>query len=233
MIQNKRDLGGLKTKDGRSIRPGMIIRSAQLGEAEDSDLNGISTIIDLRTIAEREEKPDQVCGREYLPIPIFEKVNEGMDGVSHEEKKQQSLIPDMAVLYGILMRVYADSFRKVLTAILEHDYSKGAVLWHCTEGKDRCGMTTALILEALGVDRKIILEDYLKTNLTNIPKAQAVREKLLATHGQEMADSVYQAYIADERYLRAAWEEMGTDYITGRLGIPEETLEAFRKTVLE
>ena len=94
-------------------------------------------------------------------------------------------------------------------------------------------MTTALILEALGVDRDIIQEDYLKTNLINIPKAQAVREKLLATHGQEMADSVYQAYIADERYLRAAWEEMGTDYITGRLGIPEETLEAFRKTVLE
>ena len=94
-------------------------------------------------------------------------------------------------------------------------------------------MTTALILEALGVDRETILEDYLKTNLINIPKAQAVREKVLATHGQEMADSVYQAYIADERYLRAAWEEMGADYITGRLGIPEETLEAFRKTVLE
>ena len=110
MIQNKRDLGGLKTKDGRTIRPGMIIRSAQLGEAEEAELNGISTIIDLRTIAEREEKPDRACGREYLPIPIFEKVNEGIDGVSHEEKKQQSLIPDMAVLYGILMRVYADNF---------------------------------------------------------------------------------------------------------------------------
>ena len=233
MIQNKRDLGGLKTKDGKTIRPGMIIRSAQLGEAEESDLNGISTIIDLRTIAEREEKPDQACGREYLPIPIFEKVNEGIDGVSHEEKKQQSMIPDMAVLYGILMRVYADSFRKVITAILEHDYSKGAVLWHCTEGKDRCGMTTALILEALGVDREIILEDYLKTNLINIPKAKAVREKLLATHGAEMAESAYQAFIADERYLRSAWEEMGNDYITGRLGIPEETLEAFRKTILE
>ena len=48
-----------------------------------------------------------------------------------------------------------------------------------------------------------------------------------------MADGAYQAYIADEKYLRAAWEEMGNDYITGRLGIPEETLEAFRKTILE
>ncbi|MBP5726770.1 MAG: tyrosine-protein phosphatase, partial [Clostridia bacterium] len=73
MIQNKRDLGGLKTKDGRRIKPGMFIRSAQLAEAEEQDLEGISTIIDLRTVAEREEKPDQACGREYLPIPIFEK----------------------------------------------------------------------------------------------------------------------------------------------------------------
>ena len=233
MISNKRDLGGLKTKDGKTIRPGMIIRSAQLGEAEESDLNGISTIIDLRTIAEREEKPDQACGREYLPIPIFEKVNEGIDGVSHEEKKQQSLIPDMAVLYGILMRVYADNFRKILKTILEHDYSKGAVLWHCTEGKDRCGMTTALVLEALGVDRDTILEDYLKTNLINLPKAAKVREKLLETHGEEVAEGAYRAYIADEKYIRAAWEEMGGDYIRGRLGITEEELEAFRDKILE
>ena len=230
MIQNKRDLGGLKTKDGKVIRNGMLVRSAKLAEAEENDLKGIATIIDLRTEAEREEMPDLTCGREYLPVPVFNKMNEG---ISHEEEAENKAIPDMAVLYGILMRVYADSFRKVMTAILEHDYGRGAVLWHCTEGKDRCGMTTALILEALGVDRDTILEDYLKTNLINIPKAEAVREKLLATHGAEMAESAYQAYIADERYLRSAWEEMGNDYITGRLGIPEETLEAFRKTVLE
>lgn len=139
----------------------------------------------------------------------------------------------MAVLYGIMMKQYADSFRRVLTAVLEHDYSKGAVLWHCSEGKDRCGMTAALVLEALGVDRDTIMEDYLKTNLVNLPKAEAIREKLQATHGQEMADGAYQAYIADEKYLRAAWEEMSNDYISGRLGIPEETLEAFRKTILE
>ncbi len=233
MIQNKRDLGGLKTRDGKTIRTGMLVRSALLAQAEEQDLDGVATIIDLRTIAERDEMPDQACGREYLPIPIFEKVNESIDGVSHEKKEEQSLIPDMAVLYGIMMKQYADSFRRVLTAVLEHDYSKGAVLWHCSEGKDRCGMTAALVLEALGVDRDTILEDYLKTNLVNLPKAEAIREKLQATHGQEMADGAYQAYIADERYLRAAWEAMGNDYISRRLGIPEETLEAFRKTILE
>ena len=94
-------------------------------------------------------------------------------------------------------------------------------------------MTAALVLEALGVDREIILEDYLKTNLVNLPKAVAIRDRLMETQGPEMAQTAYQAFIADERYLRAAWEEMGGDYLTGRLRIPEEALEAFRNTVLE
>ncbi len=230
MIQNKRDLGGLRTKDGKTVRPGMIVRSAQLNEAEEADLEGIASIIDLRTPGERQQMPDSTCGREYLTLPVFEQMNEG---ISHEEETKQMPLPDMAVLYGFMMKVYADSFRRIVLAILEHDYTKGAVLWHCTEGKDRCGMTTALILEALGVDRETILEDYLKTNLVNKPKAAALRERVLASQGKEMADAVYQAYIADEKYLRSAWKEMGSDYITGRLNIPEEKLEAFRKTVLE
>lgn len=232
MIQNKRDLGGLKTKDGRVIRSGMLVRSAKLAEAEENDLKGIASIIDLRTIAEREEIPDLTCGREYFPVPVFNQMNEG---ISHEEEaeKKKDPLPDMAVLYGILMRVYADNFGKILKTIMHHDFSKGAVLWHCTEGKDRCGMTTALVLEALGVDRETILEDYLKTNLINIPKAEKVREQLRETHGEEIAEGAYRAYIADEQYIRAAWEEMGSDYIRGRLGITEEELEAFRQTVLE
>ena len=94
-------------------------------------------------------------------------------------------------------------------------------------------MTTALILEALGVDRKTILEDYLKTNLVNIPKAEKIREQLLAIQGEEMANGAYRAYIADEKYIRAAWNEMGDDYIRDRLGIPEEVIAHFRETVLE
>lgn len=230
MIQNIRDLGGIRTTDGKTIRRGMLVRSAQLAQAEEQDLAGIAAVIDLRTIAEREEMPDRTCSREYLPLPIFEKMNEG---ISHEEGADENLIPDMAVLYGILMKQYTDSFGRVLRAVMNHDFSKGAVLWHCTEGKDRCGVTTALVLEALGVDRETILEDYLKTNLVNLPKAEKIRERLLVSRGKEFADGAYQAYIADARYLRAAWEEMGSDFIRGKLGISEEDLEAFRNRVLE
>ena len=229
MIQNKRDLGGIRTHDGRVIRKGMLIRSAQLFQANEEDLDGISTIIDLRTPGERKEAPDQTHGRAYLPLPLFDDVTAG---ISHESGAEDQGIPDMAVLYGKLMRECADSFRKVLTAVMTHNFSTGAILWHCTEGKDRCGMTTALILEALGAERKDIMEDYLKTNLVNLPKAIRIRERLIPTHGEAFAGRVFQAYIADERYLRSAWEAMGNDYIRNILGIDENSIQAFQKAVL-
>ena len=231
MIQNMRDLGGLRTADGRKIRPNMLIRSAQLAQAVGEDLEHVAAVIDLRTIKEREEMPDLVYSCRYLPMPVFD---EFKPGVSHEEEaKQAPKLPDMAVLYGILVRNYMDSFRNILTAIMHHDFSEGAILWHCTEGKDRCGITTAMILELLDVDRDTIMEDYLKTNLVNLPKAAAIREKLAAERGQEFADSVYQAYIADEKYLRSAWEAIGDVSLPEKLGISAEAVEAFKNTVLE
>ena len=230
MIPNKRDLGGIRTKDGRRIRPGMLVRSAQLRKAEEKDLEGVSSVIDLRTAGERMEAPDRTLGREYLPLPVFEEVNAG---ISHEERTRNAVIPDMAYLYGLMVKQNAESFRKILLAIMDHDYDTGAVLWHCTEGKDRCGMTAALVLEALGVDREDILKDYLKTNLVNVAKAEAIKAKLVRSHGEEFADSVYRAYIADERYLHSAWDAMGPDYIHDALRLTEDELNTFRDKVLE
>ena len=230
MIGNMRDLGGLQAADGRKIKPRMLIRSAHLAQAEEQDTEHISEVIDLRTPAERQESPDRTYRCEYTPIPVFEEINAG---ISHEEKAKNRAIPDMAVLYGMLIERYPEAFRKILLRIMEHDYSKGAVLWHCTEGKDRCGITAALVLEMLGVDRGTIMEDYLKTNLVNIPKAAGIRDRLAESHGREFAESVYRAVIADESYLRAAWAAMGDDYITGKLGIDRQAIEAFRNTILE
>ena len=230
MIQNLRDLGGIRNQEGKSIRKGMLIRSAHLFQAEEKDLKGIATIIDLRTPGERKEGPDRSHGREYLPMPIFDDVQAG---ISHESGTEEHLIPDMAILYRRLVTECADSFREVMLTILRHDYSSGAVLWHCTEGKDRCGLTSALVLEVLGVDRSVIMEDYLKTNLINLPKAIRMRERVAASHGEAFAASVYQAYIADERYLREAWDAMEKDYLRETLQIPEELLQRFQRTILE
>lgn len=38
------------------------------------------------------------------------------------------------------------------------------LLYHCTAGKDRTGMASALILYALGADDKTVMDDYLLSN---------------------------------------------------------------------
>ena len=230
MIRNMRDLGGLRTADGRKIKPQMLIRSAHLAQAEEQDTENISEVIDLRTPAERQESPDRTYRCEYTPLPVFEEINAG---ISHEEKARERAVPNMEILYGMLIERYPDAFRRILLRIMQHDFSKGAILWHCTEGKDRCGITTALVLEMLGVDRETIMEDYLKTNLVNIPKAAEIHDRLLETHGKEFADSVYRAFIADECYLKSAWKAMGDNFLTEKLGIDREQIEAFRKLILE
>ena len=81
------------------------------------------------------------------------------------------------------MIVATESCRKNLgiavKTVMEHDFSEGAVLWHCTEGKDRCGLLAAMLLSALGVSREDIMEDYLLTNEVNAPKAEMYYQHML------------------------------------------------------
>ena len=238
-VRNIRDLGGTPTFVGRSIRPDCLIRSAHLAEATDDDLTALkrerrlTTVIDLRTAQEIVEKPDHAEGLERLHFSIIEAL---MAGVTHEEEQErrEETLPDMADLYRAMMldACGIKNFAAALRAIFAHDYTSGSILWHCTEGKDRCGMTTALVLEALGVDRAVILEDYLLTNRVNRPKAEALYREALVEKGEAYAKSVYHAFLAEERYIRAAWDAMGKDYLRGALGIQEEEIEAFRNKVL-
>ncbi|MBR3245789.1 MAG: tyrosine-protein phosphatase [Parasporobacterium sp.] len=234
MIQNMRDLGGIRSSDGRVIRHGMLVRSAALVNAEPEDLVGISTVIDIRTTEETLEKPDITFGQEYLHLPVFD---EAVKGVSHESKTDEVEVPkmdifDMRAIYAKIVSLRFKEYSRVLRTIMSHDFSTGAVLWHCTEGKDRCGLTTAMLLEILGIPKDAIMEDYLKTNLVNLEKAEKLKEKLLVERGEVVAERFYRAMIADASYLEAAWDEMGDNYISDRLKIEEPEIMEFREKIL-
>lgn len=63
-LPNTRDLGGIRTADGRSIRLRRLLRSGALAGISDADREkllkeyNLKTVIDFRTDTEREEKPD-------------------------------------------------------------------------------------------------------------------------------------------------------------------------------
>ena len=236
-VSNIRDLGQTPAARGRLIRPGCLIRSAHLGSASREDISTlkalmkVDTVIDLRTNEEQREKPDLTDGISHLSVPVFDSLREG---ITHEARQKPDRPPDMADLYAFMMRDKncRSRFRRALDIIMAHDYTKGSVLWHCSEGKDRCGMLTALVLLALGASRETILRDYLATNETNIPKAEAVYDRLRASRGEEFARGVYKAFIADERYFDAAWDAMGSDYLTATLGLESEDILKFRDRIL-
>ena len=76
-VENCRDLGGIHTEQGRMVRPGLLVRSANLHDARHDDLEtlahrGISNVIDLRTDPERDLKPDRLLEDwSFYALPTF------------------------------------------------------------------------------------------------------------------------------------------------------------------
>lgn len=242
-IRNARDLGGISNAAGQRIRSGCLLRAAHLGMAscDDERLRALhlSRIIDLRTGVERMERPDYVpTGVEYLPLPV---IDESEPGISHEKKTENaSHIPILENLYSMILTVEdcRRNLGRAATVIMEHDFGQGCVLWHCTEGKDRCGLMTMTLLMALGVERKTITEDYLITNEVNAPRAEKEYEKALtAGRSERDAAALRDVLLAKERYINTAYaiiDRYGSDeaFLSECLYIPKSAILRFREAVL-
>ena len=240
--KNIRDLGGMPVAGG-VIKQGKILRASHLNAVSDSDLDTLilkyrlRTVIDLRNAAEKKEKPDRVLPDfNYLEMPVFDS---SVPGLSHESKQDLNGIPDMRELYEYVMNSPClDNLADVVRYIVKMDDDNFSVLYHCTEGKDRTGMVTALLLLVLGAGRKEILEDYLFTNTVN--KKKAVKYFLLVRifkHNKTAAKKVYRVFLAQEEYLNEVFkavDKIGQEnFIRNTLRLTEDEIEAFRRKVIE
>ncbi len=225
MIKNMRDLSEAARNAGISLRKGCLIRSASLHQASSEELRGISAIIDLRTHTEAERMPDRAAEWvSFYHIPIFD---EAAVGITRENTLSE--VPDMKRLYRIMLEqpVSRSHLHEVLRLISVHDYSKGAILWHCTAGKDRCGVVSAIVLETLGVSRNLIMRDYLRSNDSCAFEGDAAYRQLISKGQPEaLAQAVRNAYLAKPEYLQAAFDA----YDRNPLCFPNS--EKFRRAVL-
>lgn len=240
---NARDPGGLAAADGRRVRAHRLIRTEALNNlTEDGAAKlreyGLRTIIDLRTETERNEKPDPVLpGVQLLQIPIFE---EETAGITREEGSaaQLSRVPDMDRLYRHMVtdEHSVEQLARVIRAVMATE--GGCVLFHCTAGKDRTGVTAMLLLGILGVSDEDILEDYLYTNVTGTAAADAYSSMVFRKTGDAaLAENVRRAFLAEESYLSGAMsvikEHGGYErYFTDRLHIPADEIQRFREKML-
>ncbi|MBR2258059.1 MAG: tyrosine-protein phosphatase [Blautia sp.] len=175
-LSNTRDLGALETKEGKHILPCRLIRSGELYHVSATDRltlernYHVRTIIDLRSNKERRKKPDDILSNvEYHHIPLLEEGSKSvfldtglMDMISSMEHSPQEIIRSE---YEKFIRdpYTVGQLALVLEVIRKAD--KGAVLWHCTLGKDRTDLVTMILLSILGVEKEIIREDFMRSNL--------------------------------------------------------------------
>ena len=246
-LPNTRDLGALMTEDGLHILPRKLLRSGEIYHASIADTRilseeyNVKTVIDFRSAAEVKKKPDDImAGVEYYHIPIRDEERSGNsffervmscygDGERYMRERYRSLITDEYSL---------KQYARFLDVLLHQE--EGAVLWHCSIGKDRAGVGTALLLCTLGVPRETIYEDYMKTNLyLDEEMNHMVRylESKMIVDNQTM-DKIRLLYRVKEEYLDCVFETIEKDYgsveqfMKKALYMNPKTIEALRKKYL-
>lgn len=170
---NFRDLGGYQSQDGKHVKWRTFLRSGDFARLSAKDrlfLESIpvKSVVDFRALSELERQKDVVLQNStYYSLPVdsgnlvpqfMELMN---DKVTPSDVLYNKGIDLMKSMYLDIINELHPVYRKFFELLQN---SQVPVLFHCTAGKDRTGIASALILSALGIDRKTITEDYLLTN---------------------------------------------------------------------
>ncbi len=170
-IENFRDFGGYPAAGGRSLRRGLLYRSANHAYATDADLErmrelGLAAIIDLRRTEERKREPSKRWpgfGAAVIENDILSDHADWAVAMKGVEVNAQWFLADGMAYYRRApfearhIDLYSRYFRTLASA-------DGAIVVHCAAGKDRTGLICALTHHLLGVHPDDIMADYLLTN---------------------------------------------------------------------
>jgi protein tyrosine/serine phosphatase len=152
-----RDLGGIRTSDGRSVRPGALVRARSLDDLGDdgwAELHalGVRTLIDLRNDDERASAPSP-AGITAVHLPL-----DGIDDREFWDEWASDWRFGTPVYYAPHLGRFPERSVAVLEAIAHA--RPGGVLFHCMGGRDRTGMIAMLVLALVGVAAEDIAADY-------------------------------------------------------------------------
>ena len=171
---NFRDLGGYPGSSGRLTRWGRLYRADALHELTPADVVqlrhlGLRTIVDLRTERELVASGRGPLEPEDVAFHHLAVVKEGVrdDGTSDRAGDGESVAApapagdDLVERYLWYLDVGRASLVEALTMMGGDEHYP--LVFHCAAGKDRTGVLAALILSMLGVERQVIVADYVIT----------------------------------------------------------------------
>lgn len=255
-VHNLRQLGDYRI-GGKRVKDGLLLRSAKLSglSAEDStllsDKYGVQRIYDFRSQEEILSDPDVIPGKAQhlsLSLSFTEGVKEDSQfNVDYKNQKEiiglllqnadHPAIQTMCTgLYDIIFfeessqQVYRQFFADLVTL----NPSDGAILWHCTQGKDRAGCASAMLLAALGADRSLIMADFILSKeyyepmVSQIPTTTDVQRNVINTL-ISANPTIFEATLdkVDEKYGSL------TNYLTQCIGVTPDMMQLLRDRYLE
>ncbi len=228
---NLRDLGGFATLEGLTVRWHKLYRAdalCALTEAEWQMLyaRGVRTVVDLRSLAETETMPDRVPeGISWHHCPLQE---EQLDIYNLDEGAAAAFRRSMAECYTDILHKTPHLLAAALRTTVE-GLQDGAVIFHCTAGKDRTGVLAACILHLLGVYDADILADYEVSNTYNRAGLQKVVETL--PNYEELLPMLSSARENMEPLL-SAFHEIDLKAYLAQYGFDEASFDALRAEML-
>jgi protein-tyrosine phosphatase len=232
---NFRDLGGYPTQLGGATRWGQVFRSDNLhhltaGDLVEFDALGIGVIYDLRRDDERAEEPGP---RPFVALPLpSRRVSDATKRVLTDRKAGErwlfedycGMLADAGPVFG---RVFSD---------LAEGCAPPSV-FHCAGGKDRTGMTAALLLSWLGVERETVLDDYELTAIFNSGERLRAVEDIFV--GAGIARLTAQGLLSAPRWAMAGALTILDDryggieaYLRGPANMTITSLENLRKRLV-
>jgi len=259
---NTRDFGGYKGHEGRMVKWGIFYRSDALGKLSKNDEEiltglGIKTIVDFRSVAEVVSEPDVIfAGANYLNLtPNAELAQLASGSVATDKEKVEKLIKVSETEAGrtnlksrlnemeIQMRDLVSQpdvnkkYQEYLELFLEP--SNTPIIHHCRGGKDRAGFATVIMLLVLGVEKEIVMKDYMLTK-----EFMAKRnERRMEEYKQYTDNEFVLAYLSSlmqtkQEYLEASFDEMlkisgsFSQYLKERLNMDEQKISIIRENYL-
>ena len=208
-LSNFRDLGGYETKSGTAIKWGRIFRSDTLAGLSDNDIRtverlGVVAACDLRYGDERRNEPSRLLDHpeiEVMELGFDERPGESfLDSLQAFEDAADAARDYLLDNYSQYPFLYAKAYRRIFDLLLDGD----RIVIHCTAGKDRAGLASAMVLRTLGVPEETVLADYL---LTNEYWDRGGRER----PGMD-PQTVAMIFSAREDYFRAAFDAVSARY---------------------